>query len=313
MLLRSTLISYNLNWSISKWREYRFRIDRPLTLLLHILMLLTNDLSTMPIINCPIVLFSAYCLLWATVPYHQWIIISEELMVIYSTIGHSHVGSMVTSINVLMLVCYCRRRSVYHMVLGLLNMGRSFLAMIVVLGWTRSSIPLVWSLHHVFGATVGLVSTVGKALGWVLVLSLWMIIMMTSATSCGHRLIDSTATIRYMTWMYMLWCWARSIRTTGYSAWIDVVRTMHLLLAPRPTIMVSWSGMHRWRWCFSVTPWRLSMSRAMDRLIVLLSRKFTCFGIPIIIESHIGIILVTKSRGVAVSLSVDALIIIFWD
>ena len=254
------------------------------------------------------IFISIYRLLRATISNHQWVVVAKQLMIVDSTIGHSHVRCVMVSIDVLVLHRW--GRCVYHMVLGLLDVCASLLTVIVVLRWTWSAISMVRSLHHIFSATMILISIIGETLWWVLVLSLWMILMMTSSAPCCHRLIYSTTALRDMTWMNMLWCGSWSIRTTRYSTWIYVVRAMHFLLASWST-MVSWPRMsNSWWCCFCVATRGLSVSRTIYCLI-LLSWKLTCFRISIIIESYVWFILMAKSRRVTVRFSIHLIILIF--
>lgn len=254
-------------------------------------------------------------------------------MIVDSSICDPHIGCMVTSRHILISSTNRWLGSVYHMVLMWLihvriAMFLSSLIILMCLAYSAIAITCVLlPLHHVFRVSNGASRATWEALRRVLVLSLWVVLVMmvwTAAATSGHWLIYPIISCfrwGHMTSLHMLWCRPGPIRSSGYYTSIHIMSTMHLLLAP-------WSAVMSWTWVshgrgsgFSVTPGRLSVTWSMDRLVLMMSvwlllRKFTCFGVTVIIKPHRIVVLMLVARLIALIfaiLSIGLIILIFRD
>lgn len=158
------------------------------------------------------------------------------------------------------------------------------IALMTSIGTTVTRVLL--SLHHTFWICK-IPIAVGKTLRRVLMLPLWIVLVMATA-SCCHRLVY-TITIRcflrwWVTRLHMFWSGSWSVWASRYYAWIHIMGTVHFLLASWSTMM-SWTRMtNSWGSSFIMTSGRLSVSRSMDILISLLCRKLTCFCVTVIVK-----------------------------
>jgi len=174
------------------------------------------------------------------------------------------------------------------------------------------------SLHHAFWISEGSTIVIRVALWWVLMLSLWivLVVMRASTTTSCHWLVYSIIWAfcrRCMTSLHVLGSWTWSIWATWYDTRVHSMCTMHFLLTSWST-MVSWAWVpYSWSSGFGVTSWRLSVTWTMNGLILmmtigLLCWKLACFRVTIIIKSHRRVVWVSLISWIILRLCLVILI-----
>ena len=247
-------------------------------------------------------------------------------MIVDATISNASIGSMMASWQILMLIATndCLR-SVNHMVLVRLVhvwAASTMLLWCLITGMSCTCCAIarvLLSLHHAFWISEGSTIVILVALWWVLVLSLWIVLMVMRAsttTSC-HWLVDSI--IRAfccwcMTSLHVFGSWTRSIWATWYDTCVHSMCAMHFLLTSRSTMVSRAWVPYSWSSGFGVTSWRLSVTWTMNGLILmmtirLLCRKLTCFRVTIIVKSHRRVMWVSLISWIILSLCLVILIL----
>jgi hypothetical protein len=261
MLLRAALVSNDFNRTISKRWENRLGVHGTLRLFLvvPILLLLLADcvsLAASRVIRHArwLSVIAADGLLRAAVTDHQWIIISQQLVIIDCSIGgHPRVVAVTAAWQILLLlgIRHRLRRRVYHVVLRLSTasyvravfhiMLISWRVRMTAVSWA-CVLPLshtLWVAHRAMMIVV--IPAIIEAVRWVLLLPLWIVLVMASSTASGHGLICyAIAWVSYlMACVHVLGSWTWAIGASRDDTIVDVVTRwrVHLLLTTGSTMV----------------------------------------------------------------------------